>query len=101
MSKALTTLVPPDLPYRLVISWRNVLPSIAGIVVDANLFQASTFVRQKFRDQGGEGRCFLFSSSLLTCNTCLLPNKGRLSELLSLYACENVQNGSESVYTIL
>ena len=77
------------------------LPSIAGVVVKSNSFQASTFIRQKLRDQGGEGRCFLFSSLQLTCNTCLLPNKGRLSDMLALHICESVQNGRESMYTIL
>ena len=98
LSQALATLQPPHLPDRLVISWRNVLPSIAGVVVRTISDAASGFVRQQFRENGREGRCFLFSSSRQTCNTSMLPYKSRLSDMLAIYSCESVQSGQHCMY---
>jgi hypothetical protein len=92
VSRSLAILSPPELPSKLVIAWRNVLPSVAGLVVRANSVSASAYVRQQIRD-GGEGFVLLFSSSGSTCNTSLLPNNSMLSEYLALYACEKVQHG--------
>ena len=92
VSRSLTILSPPELPSKLVIAWRNVLPSVAGLIVRANSASASAYVRQQIRD-GGEGFVFLFSSSSSSCNTSLLPNNSMLSKYLALYACEEVQHG--------